>query len=585
MTRRPKIIVVGAGVSGSLVAIRAAEGGAEVMVLSRLSLRRAPSCAHRQGISAALDTKGEGDSPGLHARETILCGDFLSHQRAVRAMCDAAPGIVGLFDRMGVSFDRSPEGIVELTRVPGASRCRTALARGSTGRQLLAALAAQLQRCVSGERLKLFENWEFLSLVQDGAGACRGVVAVDTRNMEVRAFPSSAVVICTGGFAGLFGRAGASPASDGSAIAACAEAGAALANPEFVQIHPIALVGAHRRHVIPEAALLRGASAFVPREERAIEILGTGAWARDAVIFPDEAARQVEACLRDPARGSVRFDPSSLPPEWERRHLGELLPLARGLADDDGDDDESSWRVAPAVGRTLGGLWVDENHATSIPRLFAAGEAACLYHGASALGGNELLADAFGGMVAGRFALERGLGMAQGADDVPASLLEAAKTREEDESAALARQEGVERAHELWAALGEVMAASMFLERDNRELDAAAAKIEELRDRCSHAALADRSEWSNLELVAMRRVRRALILAKVAVAAARRRDESRGSHAKSDHPNRDDERWLAVTRAVWTGGAVSFESERIDTSQLKPEAHRRRLKAARNLGG
>lgn len=461
--KRNKIIVIGGGISGAFAALAAAEENAEIWFFSDIPLRRAPTCSLQLGINAALNTKGEADTPELHASETLECGGFLAPINSVREMCAMAPAIARLFDRMGVPFDRASDGMIELTLCHGSSKRRMLSVGSYTGQVLVAALDAQLRRGAALEHIRLFEGFEFLSLVIDEAQICRGIVVVNRRNMEIKSFGADAVVVCTGGYAGLFGSASLVPAPDGCGIAACYEAGAVFANPEFVQV---------RKKILPE----------------------------EETFFENDS-------------------------------LSEIPNLVY-------------W--------TLGGLWVDAAHITSIERLFAAGSAACAYHGARALEGNEFLSAAYGGMVAGREAARMAAGFEDHHRGTQSSLFESAKAREDDINAAFAGLQGEENVHTLWHDMKELMALHVAFFRDNGQLDAVAKKVSELEERLNSAPLLDRSEWSNRELLAMRRIRRGFLLAKLVVAAARMRDESRGMHQKTAFPKHDDIKWKVVTKASYT---------------------------------
>src|SRR6266496_296106 len=171
-----------------MATIRAAEMGVAVDLFSIVPVKRSHSVCAQGGINGAVNTKGEGDSPEIHFDDTIYGGDFLADQPPVRAMCYAAPGIIDLLDRMGVMFNRTPEGNLDFRRFGGTLHHRTAYAGATTGQQLLYALDEQVRRQeVEGKVLK-FENWEFLSAVIDDDGACRGIVAQEMKTMEIRAF-------------------------------------------------------------------------------------------------------------------------------------------------------------------------------------------------------------------------------------------------------------------------------------------------------------------------------------------------------------------------------------------------------------
>src|SRR4029077_1231482 len=192
------------------------------------------------GINAAKNLKGEGDSTWQHFDDTIYGGDFLANQPPVKAMCEAAPAIIDLLDRMGVTFNRTPEGLLDFRRFGGTLFHRTAFAGATTRQQLLYALDEQVRRHEAAGRVRKFEAWELCSIVRDGAGRCRGIVALDLRRMEVHAFPASAVMLATGGPGLVFGKSTNSQVNTGSAAGAAFQQGAHYANGEFIQVHPTA---------------------------------------------------------------------------------------------------------------------------------------------------------------------------------------------------------------------------------------------------------------------------------------------------------------------------------------------------------
>ena len=179
--------------------------GGNVDLFSIVPVKRSHSVCAQGGINAAKNLKGEGDSTWQHFDDSVYGGDFLANQPPVKAMCDAAPGIIDLLDRMGVPFNRTPEGLLDFRRFGGTLYNRTAFAGATTGQQLLYALDEQVRRYESEGKVKKFEHWEFLSAVLDSKGICRGICAMDLRSMEVRIFPADAVTIATGGIGAIFG--------------------------------------------------------------------------------------------------------------------------------------------------------------------------------------------------------------------------------------------------------------------------------------------------------------------------------------------------------------------------------------------
>ena len=185
----PKIIVVGGGLAGLSATIKIAEMGGHVDLFSIVPVKRSHSVCAQGGINAAKNLKGEGDSTWQHFDDTVYGGDFLANQPPVKLMCDMAPAIIDLLDRMGVPFNRTPEGVLDFRRFGGTLYNRTAFAGATTGQQLLYALDEQVRRYEAEGKVTKYEGWEFLSAVLDENRVCRGICAMDLRGMEVVTFP------------------------------------------------------------------------------------------------------------------------------------------------------------------------------------------------------------------------------------------------------------------------------------------------------------------------------------------------------------------------------------------------------------
>src|SRR6202011_2458525 len=175
-----------------------------VDLFSIVPVKRSHSVCGQCEINAAKNLKGEGDSTWKHFDDTIYGGDFLANQPLVKGMCEAAPAIIDLLDRMGVMFNRTPEGLLDFRRFGGTLFHRTAFAGATTGQQLLYALDEQVRRYESEGKVKKFEGATFLSAILDSKGVSRGITAMDLRTMEVRAFPSDATILATGGIGAIF---------------------------------------------------------------------------------------------------------------------------------------------------------------------------------------------------------------------------------------------------------------------------------------------------------------------------------------------------------------------------------------------
>src|SRR5260370_31469371 len=182
--RQPKIIVVGGGLAGLMATIRVAEAGVAVELFSIVPVKRSHSVCAQGGITAAKNQKGEGDTTDKHFDDTIYAGDFLANQPLVKRMCEAAPGIIDLLDRMGVMFNRTPEGLLDYGRFGGPLYHRTAFAGATTGQQLLYALHDQVRRHEAEDNVESVEGSTFLSAVIDEGGVCRRICWVDFRPIE-----------------------------------------------------------------------------------------------------------------------------------------------------------------------------------------------------------------------------------------------------------------------------------------------------------------------------------------------------------------------------------------------------------------
>src|SRR5258705_7101407 len=193
MASQPKIIVVGGGLAGLSAVIKIAEMGGNVDLFSIVPVKRSHSVCAQGGINAAKNLKGEGDSTWQHFDDTVYGGDFLANQTPVKLMCEQGPAIIDLLDRMGVPFNRTPEGLLDFRRFGGTLYHRTAFAGATTGQQLLYALDEQVRRYEAEGKVTKFEHWEFLSAVLDLQHACRGISAMELHSMEVRIFPGDAL--------------------------------------------------------------------------------------------------------------------------------------------------------------------------------------------------------------------------------------------------------------------------------------------------------------------------------------------------------------------------------------------------------
>jgi succinate dehydrogenase / fumarate reductase flavoprotein subunit len=574
VARVPQITIVGGGLAGLMGAIKAAEAGADVKLFSSVPCKRSHSVCAQGGINAAVNTKGEGDSPDIHFDDTIYGGDFLARQDLPRRMCYAAPGIIYLLDRMGVRFSRTPEGLIDFRRFGGTKHHRTAFAGATTGQQLIYALDEQVRRWEAEGRVTRYENWEFLSAILDGAGHCRGIVAMPSTTLKPEAFRADAVILATGGIGSIFGRSTNSVNCTGSALGAVYRQGVTYANPEFIQVHPTAVPGEDKDRLISESVRGEGGRVWVPKDGRNWYFLEEKFPKYGNLVPRDIATREIFRVVHELGLGvdgkpQVYLDVSHLDAATTRRKLGGVLEIYEKFIG--GDPTRIPMRVFPSVHYTMGGMWTDdENEMTNVPGLFSSGEANYQYHGANRLGANSLVSCIFGGMVSGPGAVKYARGLEKGAEALDGSLFEEARRREEEENRKVLARDGRENLYGLHEELGRTMAKHCTVVRVNKGIEEAEKAVVDLQARLPAAPVPDRSDYGNQSLVFARQMENMLHVARAICRGALLRDESRGAHYKPAFPDRDDARFMKTTLARWTPDGPRIDYEPVEPKWVKP---------------
>jgi succinate dehydrogenase / fumarate reductase flavoprotein subunit len=518
-------------------------------------------------------------------------------------MCYRAPGIIYLLDRMGVPFNRTPEGFLDFRRFGGTKHHRTAFSGSTTGQQLLYALDEQVRRFEVDGLVHKYEGWDFLGIVQDADGRCRGIVAQNLHTMEIRAFRADAVVMATGGPGYLFGKSTNSIINTGSAASICYQQGAYYANGEFIQVHPTAIPGEDKLRLMSEAIRGEGGRVWVPKDpydkRHPRDIPESDRWyfleekypAYGNLVPRDIATREIfEVCVTQKrgimGRNEVYLDITHLPRDLiERKLLGILEIYTKFVGE---DPREVPMRVFPAVHYSMGGLWVDyertpdgflhpestRNQMTNIPGLYAAGEVDYQYHGANRLGANALLACIFGGEVAGNAVVRYVHGLETTADALPEFLYEIERQRHEQDFQQILKMSGDENPYRLHQELGEWMTDNVTVVRYNDRLRQTEEKILELMERWKRINITDSSLWTNQIVPFTRALRNMLILAQVITRGALLRNESRGAHYKPEYPERNDAEWLKTTMARYTPDGPDIFYEPVDTSLIPPRTRK-----------
>ncbi|MFT3788615.1 MAG: succinate dehydrogenase flavoprotein subunit [Tepidisphaeraceae bacterium] len=603
-----RVIVVGGGLAGLACAIKLAEEGVPVDLFSMVPVKRSHSVCAQGGINACNDiARQQGYSEWMHFDETCLGGDFLADQPPVLEMANWAPKIIDLLDRMGVPFNRTPEGQRDLRLFGGSLFKRTFFAGATTGQQLLYALDEQTRRYESEGKVNKFEFWEFLWPVIHN-GQCVGIVAQDMRTMEIRSFRADAVVLATGGNGLIFGKSTLSVICTGGAISRAYQAGTPLGNPEMIQVHPTAIPGEDKCRLISESARGEGGRVWVPKKQgdpRNPNQIPEGEryyfleerYPKYGNLVPrDIATREIfQVCLDGYGVGGgnmVYLDLRDKVKEIGREKvLGKLEGILEIYEKFVGTDPlEEPMKIFPAVHYSMGGLWAGftkddksgglkhgapNNFMTQIQGLYVMGEASFQFHGANRLGANSLLSCIFEGLFGGT-GIKNYIADAApvAASEVPDSTFNAVVAQEKAKVDALVKSTGTENPYALWTEMGQQMTANCTVVRYNDKLDATIAQCEQWKQRYKKVKLSDTGMWTNQNLSFTRALGDMIKYAEALLKGARNRDESRGAHFKPEFPDRNDEKFLKTTLAHYDGATESARIELVpvDTSLVPPRA-------------
>ncbi len=629
MNTKKRVIVVGGGLAGLAASVRIAESGLQVDLFSMVPVKRSHSVCAQGGINACNTVaRQQGYSEFMHFDETLYGGDFLQHQPPVYEMANWAPKIIDLLDRMGVPFNRTAEGQRDLRLFGGSLFKRTHFAGATTGQQLIYALDEQTRRWEAEGMVTKYEYWEFLRPVLDEDGTCKGIIAQDQRTMEIRSFAADAVVMATGGPGLLFGKSTNSVICTGAAACRCYTAGAWYANGEFIQVHPTAIPGADKLRLMSESARGEGGRIWVPRKKgdnrdpRQIPDAERYYFLEEKypkygnLVPRDIASREIfDICVNEDlgiGGGNMVFlDLTHQPREYLERKLGGILEIYRKFAGD--DPCEMPMKIFPGVHYSMGGLWTTftpgkdyekfksgevnfgdterwdpdkrpevgmeagapNSMMTNIQGLYAFGEVNYQYHGGTRLGANALLSCIFDGLFCGQ-------GVATYVNEVvdtPAGDLDKAPfnqgiEQEQKKVDDLIHSTGDQNPYEMGIELGDEMTAAATVVKTEERMLQALELVHKLQDRYQNIGLSDSGMWTNQNLAYARALGDMLILAEVMLLGGIERKESRGSHYRTDYPERDDEHFLKTTMAKHNPetGKPELWYEDVETILVEPRA-------------
>ncbi len=620
MAAAARFTVVGGGLAGLMTTIKLAEAGHQVDVLSLVPVKRSHSVCAQGGINGAVNTKGEGDHPDIHVKDTLRGGDFLAEQTSVKGMCHAAPGIIYLLDRMGVTFNRTSEGLLDFRRFGGTLHHRTAFAGATTGQQLLYALDEQVRRYESEGKVTKYEYWEWLGTVKDEGGRVIGSVAVDLRTMEIRTFPAEAVCLATGGPGIVFGRSTNSIINTGTAAGRAYMEGAIYSNGEFIQVHPTSIPGEDKLRLMSESVRGEGGRVWVPRkkgdprnprdipESERFYFLEEKYPKYKNLVPRDVATREIFMVCRDLGMGiggrdGVYLDVTHIPAKTLDAKIKGVMEIYEKFVGD--DPRVTPMVIFPGMHYSMGGLYVQfeadprtqtpaegspRNQSTNIPGLYATGEADYAFHGANRLGANSLLSCIYSGMIGGPAMAAFAKNNATSAAAMPEKYFQNAKRYWEDRFATMKAMSGPENPYALAKELGDIMTENCTVVRYNDRLKKTVEKVRELKARWKNVNVLDTGNVANRALSYTNQLWNMLELGEVIATSALLRDESRGAHYKPEfslpEPKTKDpredadwmvlwrkrhEKWAKTTMAKHSEQGPQISYEEIPTPVLDPE--------------
>jgi len=560
---KQRVIVIGGGLAGLAATMKMAELGMSVLVVSFLPVKRSHSVCAQGGINGAVNIKGEGDSPDIHFYDTVKGGDFLAHQPLCKDMCHHAPYVINLMDRLGVTFNRTPEGKLDFRRFGGTLYHRTAFAGATTGQQLLYALDEQVRHYEVQGLVEKMEAHEYLGAVLNDDGRCVGAVIHNLRSGEIKAEKGDAVILATGGPGLVYGRSTNSMVCTGTAVTSAYLQGAKYGNGEFIQIHPSAIPGRDKLRLMSESARGEGGRVWVPKKagdsrkpkeipeaerfyflEERYPLFGN-------LVPRDVGAREIyDICVNDKlgvnGEMKVYLDLTHHTREFLDHRLGGILEIYEKFTGV--DPREEPMEIFPAVHYSMGGIWTDytrtdeglidhespQNQMTSITGLYAAGEADYQYHGGNRLGANSLLSCIYTGLMMSPGVLNYVNNVPEAAEDVPETVYTASVKKWQESYSNIKSMNGTENPYALHREMAEEMISNVLIVRENEKLKSTLDKIDEFEARWKNIKCVDTTDWSNPVPSFINQLWNMIQLSKIITKGALLRDEFRGSHYKPE---------------------------------------------------
>jgi fumarate reductase flavoprotein subunit len=566
------VLVIGGGGAGLRAAIAAAEESERlsIAVLSKVYPMRSHTVSAEGGTAAVMR---ENDSLDTHAKDTIFGSDFLADQDVVEAFVKEAPGEVIQLEHWGCPWSRDPDGRVSVRPFGGMTVNRTLYAADKTGFHMLHAL---FQTSLKYDSIVRYDEWFATSLLVEDGRVC-GVAAVNVLDGTVGAITAKAVILCTGGGGRVFPFTTNAAIKTGDGMALAYRAGAPLKDMEFVQYHPTGLPGTGI--LITEAA--RGEGGHLKNKDgyRYLQDYGLGPATDKPVHRKMELGPRdiLSRChMQEYQKGRTFEGPYGHYVHLDLRHLGEKLidknlPFVRELAKNYVGIDPvyEPIPVRPVVHYMMGGISTDINAKTPLEGLYAAGEAACVsINGANRLGSNSLTELLVFGTRAGRSAARHALERPAVKANPVAQLVSDERKRLDSR---FLKADGRERIADIREAMQKAMEEGCGIYRERATMEATCKTLRELRGRFARIGLSDRDAVFNTELIAALELDSMLDVAETVANSALLREESRGSHTRTDFPKRDDARFLKHSLAYRTPDGPRIDYLPVTITRWAPE--------------
>lgn len=514
------INILGAGLAGLSAALTLAEKGISSRLISAQPSERAQSVLAEGGINAALDTMGEQDTCELHFEETMKGGVGLADPNAVQALTYGAPDVVRKLERLGVPFNRSDDGTLTLRSFGGQKKKRTAFAKSSTGKMIMTALTDEVRKYEVKGLIERLSHHTLVRLLIDGE-KCAGVRIKDEYTGKLYDLAGAVIAAC-GGLNGFFpSMTTGTVTNSGTAAAIMFGQGVRFGNLEMIQYHPTTVGIPGKRCLISEAARGEGGRLFVKKDGWPVYFMEIKYPELGNLMPRDVVSREMYFAKRE--YGDVFLDMTGISDDVWKNKLSDLRDEIMHYFTLDPKTDPVP--VEPGIHYFMGGIYVDEHHATGIPGLYAAGECACQYHGANRLGGNSMLGAIYGGMTAAKSAVP----FAYGSDEVIE--VEGGDPLDTEVPAGFAKR------------VGSILADGLGIVRSGDRIKAAIGRLDEIR--CEDAVQKIRKEFA-----------RAMLLSALG------RMESRGAHFREDCPE-TTELLAQTTVAQFIEGTVRVTFEDI----------------------